>query len=262
MASRARPCAARTRLLDSLPRQTGRCAPPPIAASLLHIQPPKINKIYRNLGLPRQGLFFFPLNHRGYEIGGPCLPPHPSQLRWSFRQYFGVKIVYRYRCDFSLISSYPSLLISSSFLIYESVSFIQDMHINLYKYIYFNSWKIPVWGKRFLFLSWKNNIFAILRGSLRGQTFFDPYFRVKINVYTGAIMLFFSSYLFLFFSSYLFLFFSYYILLLLTYSYLLILKLFVVLQTEKTPRKFQFGKKSAKVYHCLYSSIEQLQVAL
>jgi len=32
--------------------------------------------------------------------------------------------------------------------------------------------------------------------------------------------------------------------------------------TEKTPRKFQFGKKSAKVYNCLYSSTEQLQVAL
>ena len=31
---------------------------------------------------------------------------------------------------------------------------------------------------------------------------------------------------------------------------------------EKTPRKFQFGKKSAKVNHSLYSSTEQLQVAL
>jgi hypothetical protein len=31
---------------------------------------------------------------------------------------------------------------------------------------------------------------------------------------------------------------------------------------EKTPRKFQFGKKSAKVYHCFYSYTEQLQVAL
>ncbi len=31
---------------------------------------------------------------------------------------------------------------------------------------------------------------------------------------------------------------------------------------EKTPRKFQFGKKSAKVYHCFYSSPEQVQVAL
>ena len=188
------------------------------------------------------------------KLEAPCPSPHSSQLPWSFRQYFEVKIVYR--CDFLLISSYPSLLISSSFLIFESVSCITDQHIILYKYLYFNSWKIPVWGKRFLFLSWQKGVF---RG---GQAFFDPYFRVKINVYTGAIMLFFSSYLFLFFSSYLFLFFSYYILLLLTYSYLLILKLFVVLQTEKTPRQFQFGKKSAKVYHCLYSSIEQLQVAL
>jgi hypothetical protein len=31
---------------------------------------------------------------------------------------------------------------------------------------------------------------------------------------------------------------------------------------EKIPRKFQFGKKSAKVYHSLYSSTEQLQMAL
>ncbi len=31
---------------------------------------------------------------------------------------------------------------------------------------------------------------------------------------------------------------------------------------EKTPRKFQFGKKSSKVYCSLYSSTEQLQVAL
>ncbi len=31
---------------------------------------------------------------------------------------------------------------------------------------------------------------------------------------------------------------------------------------EKTPRKFQFGKKSAKIYHSLYSSTGQLQVAL
>jgi hypothetical protein len=31
---------------------------------------------------------------------------------------------------------------------------------------------------------------------------------------------------------------------------------------RETPRKFQFAKKSAKVYHCLYSSTEQLQMAL
>ncbi len=31
---------------------------------------------------------------------------------------------------------------------------------------------------------------------------------------------------------------------------------------EKTPRIVLFGKKSAKLYHCLYSSTEQLKVAL
>ena len=36
----------------------------------------------------------------------------------------------------------------------------------------------------------------------------------------------------------------------------------VMIYVVKTPRKFQFGKKSAKVYHCLYNSTEQLQVAL
>ncbi len=35
-----------------------------------------------------------------------------------------------------------------------------------------------------------------------------------------------------------------------------------LMKCRKTPRKFQFGKKSAEVYHCLYSSIEQLQGAL
>ncbi len=43
-----------------------------------------------------------------------------------------------YRCDFYLIFSYPSLLISSSILIFESVSCITDMHIILYEYLYFN----------------------------------------------------------------------------------------------------------------------------
>ncbi len=83
--------------------------------------------------------------------------------------------------------------------------------------------------KRFLFLSWQKTYSSFWGVFWGGQAFFDS-FGVK-NVYTGAIMLFFSSNLFLFFSSYLFLFLSYYILPLLTCSYLLILKLFVVLQT-------------------------------
>ena len=35
-----------------------------------------------------------------------------------------------------------------------------------------------------------------------------------------------------------------------------------VIFVKKTPRNVQFGKNSAKVYDCLYSSTEQLQVAL
>jgi hypothetical protein len=36
-----------------------------------------------------------------------------------------------------------------------------------------------------------------------------------------------------------------------------------MINTERKPREMsQFGKKSAKVYHCFYSSTEQLQVAL
>ncbi len=35
-----------------------------------------------------------------------------------------------------------------------------------------------------------------------------------------------------------------------------------LLLIEKPHEMSQFGKKSAKVYHCLYSSTEQLQVAL
>ncbi len=63
-----------------------------------------------NLGLPRQGLFSFHWTTEALKYEVPCPPPRPSQLRWSFRQYFGVKIMYR--CDFLFISSYPSLLIS------------------------------------------------------------------------------------------------------------------------------------------------------
>ncbi len=89
---------------------------PPIAASLLLIRPPKIDKIYRNLGLPRQGLFFFPLDHRDYEIGGP-LPPAPlvaaslilPAIFWG-QNCVPVRLFINI---FLFLSSYPSLLISS-----------------------------------------------------------------------------------------------------------------------------------------------------
>ncbi len=97
LAARARPSAARTRLLELIAMSNGRCAPhPPIAASLLLIRPPKINKIYRtraarvkgfpenkcfssssNLGLHRQGLFSFHWTTQTMKYEAPC-PAHRS----------------------------------------------------------------------------------------------------------------------------------------------------------------------------------------
>ncbi len=79
---------------SSLPRQTGRCAPFPAHRSFAASQK-YIKSI--ELGPPTSKAFFFPQDHRGYEKWGPLPQPRPSQLCWFFRQYFGVKIMYR--CD-------------------------------------------------------------------------------------------------------------------------------------------------------------------
>ncbi len=98
---RVRACALRAPVfLGSLPRQTGRCAPPPAHRSFAaYYSTPKNKQNLSNLGRPHTGPFFFPRDHRGNEIWGPLPLPHPSQLRWSFRQYCGVKM---YRCDHTL----------------------------------------------------------------------------------------------------------------------------------------------------------------
>ncbi len=115
MAARARPCAARTRLLSSLPRKTGRCAPtphPPIAASLLLSRPPKIYKIYRTSAA-----------HRSYpDPSGNILwsklctvQPVFSFLysSWIFSFCYSLLISSLLFISFLSIFSYPSLLISS-----------------------------------------------------------------------------------------------------------------------------------------------------
>ena len=131
--------------LSSLPPQTGRCAPPPCPSQLrcFSFDPQKYIKSIQ-LGQPTSKAFFTPLDHMQtaeamkYEVPWP----RPSQLRGSFPQYFGVKIMcrcdhtpYFFRfffsifldlffllfCSFSSLlfnfflffSSYPSLLISS-----------------------------------------------------------------------------------------------------------------------------------------------------
>jgi hypothetical protein len=102
MAARARPCAVRTRLFELIATPNRCCAPhPPIAASLLLILPPKINKIYRtwaarvkgfpenkcfssssNLGRPCQGIFPFPWISEAmkYEVLFPPSMPNAASL--------------------------------------------------------------------------------------------------------------------------------------------------------------------------------------
>ncbi len=87
--------------LVSLTRHMGRCAPPPpIAASLLLIQPPKINKIYQtraarvkgfpeikcfpsgsNLDFPRQGFFLSTGPQRLWNMRSPA--PRPAHRSFA-----------------------------------------------------------------------------------------------------------------------------------------------------------------------------------
>jgi hypothetical protein len=75
---------------NSLPSQTGRCVPLAAHRSFAASYS-ALKNIYNlsNLGRPTSRAFFFPLDHRGYEV--PCPPSRP------FRQYFGVKSIYQ--CD-------------------------------------------------------------------------------------------------------------------------------------------------------------------
>ncbi len=75
--------------LGLLPCQTGRCAPPPRPSQLrcFLFDPQKyLHSI--ELGPPTSRAFFYPLDHRGYEIGIP-LPPRPAHRSGNI---FGVKL--------------------------------------------------------------------------------------------------------------------------------------------------------------------------
>ena len=67
---------------------------PPIAASLLLISPQKIHKIYPTWAAHVKDFFLSTVPQRQWD---PCPPSRASQLWWFFRQYFGVKSIYR--CD-------------------------------------------------------------------------------------------------------------------------------------------------------------------
>ena len=113
--------------LSSLPPQTGRCAPPPCPSQARRFaafhSTSKIYKIYPTWAAHVKGFFHSTGSHadcRGYEIWGPLSLPHPSQLRWSFRQYFGVKM---YRCDHRpyLFSIFPFCIAFNLFFLLFSI---------------------------------------------------------------------------------------------------------------------------------------------
>ena len=156
------------------------------------------------MGPPMSWALFFPLDHRGYEIG-------PNFVRfflfyidfWSFL----FVILFLFFSPF-LISSHSSILI----LVFLSVLILLILLVLFFVFLFF-----------FLIL----NLFVVLHTHTHTN-----YVPVRAYVLTFVFWTFIFVILFLFFS------------------------------LQKTPRKIQFGKKSAKVNHCLYSSTEQLQVAL
>ncbi len=94
-----RPCAARTLLFELFATPNGALRdPPPSQLCCFSFDPHKYIKSIQ-LVLPTSKAFFTPLDHMQtaeamkYEVPWP----RPSQLPWSFPQYFGVKIMCR--CD-------------------------------------------------------------------------------------------------------------------------------------------------------------------
>jgi hypothetical protein len=108
--------------LGSLPRKTRRCAPPrPSQLRCFLFDPQKYLHSFE-LGPPTSRDFFYPLDHRGYEIGNPLgsnyVPMRPDALIFSvFSFFYSLRIFsFCYSLLFPLsfsftFSSYSSLLI-------------------------------------------------------------------------------------------------------------------------------------------------------
>jgi len=77
--------------LGSLPRQTVRCAPPLPA----HCSCAASNYICRTGAAHVTALFLSTGTRRLWNMRSTCPPHRPSQLFRSFRNYFGVKFMYR-----------------------------------------------------------------------------------------------------------------------------------------------------------------------
>ncbi len=219
---------------------------PPIAASLRLIRLPKLIKIYRTGAAHVMG-FFSTGQQRLWNRKSPAPrpPPPPLQLRWSFQQYCivgsnklctGATIGPNFFRFFLFLYSFLIFYFCYSLLILLSF-------LNFFLFIYsYSCLLISSYGSYcsyssrtilclliFLFLYF--NLFLVLQThKLCTSETIHPYFCVL------SLFIVFWTFVFVI----LFLFFS----------------------LKKTPRKIQLGKKSAKVYHSLYSSTGQLQVAL
>ncbi len=110
--------------LGELPRQTGRCAPPPAHRSFAaSCSTPKNIYNLSNLRRSRQWLFSFHWTPEAMKYDVPCPLPCPLQLRWSFRQYLWGHNYVPARPDAKIFSVLPFWIFSFCYTLLFLLSF-------------------------------------------------------------------------------------------------------------------------------------------
>ncbi len=166
--------------LGSLPRQTGRCAPPAhrsFAASYL-TQKNILN--LSNLGRPRQGLFSFHRTTEAMKYEVPCPSPRPSQLRWSFSgNILGSKLCIGatirpkfFRFSLFCIAFGSVLFVILFFLIYSYSSLLILLFLPLLILLVGTMLRLLLISSYILNCSLYYDMSAILRGFSRGSSLF------------------------------------------------------------------------------------------
>jgi hypothetical protein len=140
LAARARPCAARTRLFGLIDTPNGalRAPPPPARRSFAvsYSTPNNIYKIYRTWAAHIKG-FFFPLDHKGYEIGGPLSPAPPIAASLILPAIFLGNNYVSVRPHFLVFSFFNSFWI---FSFCNSLLFFLSFSISSYSSLLFSSY--------------------------------------------------------------------------------------------------------------------------
>ncbi len=139
--------------------------------------------------------FFFPLDQRLWNMRFPT----PRPAHHCFADPSGNILGSKLCTGATFYSCFLIFLFLFFFSIFESVCCITDMHINIIIIIYILITENRCLRKKIFIFKLAKHIFVILRGFLKVA---KPFWSIwGQNVDTGAIILFFSSYLFLFFSS-------------------------------------------------------------